>query len=129
MSNDNPGVNTVALGQVHSPSQQCRHKFGSASFYCSVSYKRFFRYLFREIMKHGSIHEFLKCHLPHMPPSSPCMPPFTMHSPFAMHAPLCHTHPPLPCTPPCGQTDACENTTFPKLLLSMVMKTMLTKKE
>ena len=67
--------------------------------------------------------------LPHMPPPHTpptmhtpcniCPPPFTMHIPFAMHAPLHHAS-------PCGQTDTCENITFPQLLLRMVQK-MATK--
>ena len=75
-------------------------------------------------------------HLPYMPPSSPCMPPSPCRDPLAMHdplchaCPLCHTHLPLHMydTPLwTDMTDRCENTTFPKLLLSTVMK-MLTKK-
>ena len=46
---------------------------------------------------------------------SPCMPPYTTH------APLCHACPPLPHTHPMDRmTDACENITFPQLLLRTV---------
>ena len=69
----------------------------------------------------------------HAQPPSPHMPPLPRTSPFATHAPplphmphLCHAHPlpqyPLPCMPPPvdRMTDACENITFPQLLLRTV---------
>ena len=75
---------------------------------------------------------------PHTPPCHtcplPCMPPHHTHTP-ATHAPLtctpppCHTCPqpcthPLPCTSPPPWTEflthACENITFPQLLLRTV---------
>ena len=78
----------------------------------------------------------LSCHTyPPQPCTPPChVPPFTMH-PFAAHPPLactrfCHACPTLhhacptlhhACPPPPDRmTDACENITFPRLLLRMV---------
>ena len=63
--------------------------------------------------------------LPHIPPS-PRMPPpsYAMHVPFAMYVSLCHAHPPL-----CDRmTDACENISFPQLLLRTVKISMLVLK-
>ena len=55
----------------------------------------------------------LSCHAcpppPHMPPLHHACPPLPCM-------------PPSSCMPPCGQTDACENITFPKLLLRTVKK-------
>ena len=48
--------------------------------------------------------------LPHMPP-----PPATHATPCPHHAHPCHAHPPPP--PVERMTDACENITFPQLLL------------
>ena len=88
----------------------------------------------------------------HACPSSPRIPsPFTMQAPLHHTCPLCHTCPPLPCIPPSPcipplphrppsphphfamhppftthrmdrMTDACENITFPELLLRTVIK-------
>ena len=49
------------------------------------------------------------------------MPP-TMHALFATHAPLCHAHPfHHACSNVDRMTDACENITFPQLLLRTVI--------
>ena len=60
-------------------------------------------------------------------PSLPCMPPsphifpFAMHTSFTTHTPLRHACRPSPYThPPDRMTDACENITFPQLLLRTV---------
>ena len=60
--------------------------------------------------------------LPHTPlclhPPAMHAPPPATHAPFTMHAP------PLPHMPPVDRmTDACENITFPQLLLRTVKKT------
>ena len=52
-----------------------------------------------------------------------CPPLFAMHVPFAMYVPLCHAHPPVD-----RMTDACENITFPQLLLRTVKISMLVLK-
>ena len=55
------------------------------------------------------------CSLPHTPPA--------MHAPLCHECPLCHACP-LPFTPPPvdRMTDACENITFPQLLLRTVIR-------
>ena len=87
---------------------------------------------------YGPCHAHSPCHacpLPCIPPamhapyhacSLPCMPP-AMHGPCHAYLP-CHAHPTsmlVPChacPPPMDRmTDACENTTFPQLLLWKVI--------
>ena len=74
------------------------------------------------------------CSLCHTCPTLPCIPSFTICAlPFPIHTPLPHMPPSpciplLPCTPLCHtwppldrMTDACENITFPQLLLRSVI--------
>ena len=62
---------------------------------------------------------------PHVPPLfHHACPPFTMHAPFTLHREYPLRHAPAP--PPVDRmTDACENITFPQLLLRTVINETL----